>query len=187
MTFENMDMDPNLDMDEAPPPEESSNRPFFVIAGILAGFTLLALACIAVYAFYIVPQRRTQQAAQIEQLNAQNTQMAAAITQTSIAAAFTATPTATKPIPPTFTPTVTPVVALPSATVAPTQDPRTATVAALLTQAASGQQTTAPRTPTATALPVTGFADDVGLPGMLGLAALLIVVIFMSRRLRTAR
>ncbi|MDD2694412.1 MAG: hypothetical protein PHD58_00625 [Anaerolineales bacterium] len=187
MTFENMDMDANLDMDEAPPPEESTNRPFFVIAGILAGFTLLALACIAVYAFYFVPQRRAQQAAQVEQLNAQNTQMAAAITQTSVAAAFTSTPTATQPTLPTSTPTVTPVVVLPSPTTVSTQDPRTATVAALLTQAASGQQTVAPRTPTPTALPVTGFADDVGLPGMLGLAALLIVVIVMSRRLRTAR
>jgi hypothetical protein len=31
-----------------------------------------------------------------------------------------------------------------------------------------------------------GFADEVGLPAMLGLAGLLIVVIFLARRLRTA-
>jgi len=39
-----------------------------------------------------------------------------------------------------------------------------------------------PATPTA--LAETGFADNVGLPGMVALAALLIVVIFLARRLR---
>jgi LPXTG-motif cell wall-anchored protein len=33
-------------------------------------------------------------------------------------------------------------------------------------------------------LPTTGFADEVGLPGLLGLAALLIIVIVITRRLR---
>jgi LPXTG-motif cell wall-anchored protein len=37
-----------------------------------------------------------------------------------------------------------------------------------------------------TAIPNTGFADDVGLPAMLGMAVLLVVVIFLARRLRTA-
>jgi LPXTG-motif cell wall-anchored protein len=36
-----------------------------------------------------------------------------------------------------------------------------------------------------TAIPNTGFADDVGLPMMLGIAVLLVVVIFLARRLRT--
>jgi LPXTG-motif cell wall-anchored protein len=67
--------------------------------------------------------------------------------------------------------------------VAATVDPRTATVSALLTQAASTATT---RTPTVTALPVTGFAEDVGVPGLVGLALVLIVVIFLARRLRTA-
>jgi hypothetical protein len=37
---------------------------------------------------------------------------------------------------------------------------------------------------TATGLPTTGFADEVGLPGLLGMAALLLVVIFLARRTR---
>jgi len=39
-------------------------------------------------------------------------------------------------------------------------------------------------TPTPTALPDTGFIDDVGLPGLLGLAAALVLVVFIVRRLR---
>jgi hypothetical protein len=66
-------------------------------------------------------------------------------------------------------------------TAAPTVGPRTATVAALLTQAA---QQTATVLPTATALPGTGFGDEVGAPSLLALAVLLIVVIFLARRLR---
>jgi len=186
MAFEDMDMDSGLDMDESPPPEESSNRPFLLVAGILVVLALAALVCIAVYALYFVPQRRAQLSGQVDQVNAQNTQIAAAITQTSIAAAFTATYTPTEPVTATPTQTSTPVVVIPTGTTMATQDPRTATVAALLTQAAAGQQTVGPRTPTATALPVTGFADEVGLPGMLGLAILLILVIFLTRRLRTA-
>lgn len=99
---------------------------------------------------------------------------------------------------------------VPTATVDPAQA-RTATVVAFLTQSArtssgtqiaqvtptSTRQTTqGARTPTSTsyrtlttyrtptALPTTGFADDVGLPGMLGLAAALIIIVFLSRRLR---
>lgn len=60
------------------------------------------------------------------------------------------------------------------------------------TTAQTTQATQALRTPTATktsfqtptALPATGFADDVGLPGMLGLAVVLIAVVFLARRIR---
>jgi len=62
---------------------------------------------------------------------------------------------------------------------------RTATVAAFLTQAASGGQslTLTPQT-TSTKLPDTGFADEVGLPGLVGLAFALVAVIFIARRIR---
>jgi LPXTG-motif cell wall-anchored protein len=40
--------------------------------------------------------------------------------------------------------------------------------------------------PLTTSIPSTGFADEVGLPMMLGLAILLIAVIFLARRLRSA-
>jgi len=184
MAFENLDMD---DMDagggEPPPPEESSNRAFLIAAGILGAIAVLALLCIAAYALILRPQQiraRDQQAATV---NAQNTQVALAITQTSAAAAAaTFTPTITA-IPNTPTSSPTAVIAVPTNTLIPTQDPRTATVAALLTQAAVTTQTVVP---TSTELPQTGFADNVGLPTMLGLALLLVVVIFLARRLRSA-
>jgi hypothetical protein len=53
----------------------------------------------------------------------------------------------------------------------------------LFTQAAEAQLTVIP---TSTALPDSGFADDVGLPGLIGLAAVLVVVVFLARRLRSA-
>jgi len=53
-------------------------------------------------------------------------------------------------------------------------------VAAFQTQVAAGTQITG----TTTALPQTGFAEDVGLPGLLGAAAILLLVIFLARRLR---
>ncbi len=112
----------------------------------------------------------------------------------------------------------TPVQALASPTFPPVETEaggteRTATVAALLTQAAAmltetteqPQGTETPRhiptvavtpltalptvmvTPAATALPKTGWADEVGLPMMLVLAAVLILVIIFVRVLRTAR
>jgi len=81
-----------------------------------------------------------------------------------------------------------------------TQD-LTATIEAVMTQSADGGKSisttsilsveeamtsTALSAATATALPHTGFADEVGLPFLLGAAALLLVIIFVSRRLRTA-
>jgi LPXTG-motif cell wall-anchored protein len=186
MAFENSDFeDVNGEDNGELPPEETGNRAFIIAAGVLGAIALLALLCIAAYAFFILPQRRNQQVQQIATLNAQNTMVAVAITQTSFAAAATWTPTVT-PIPPTATPTRTPtaVVVLPTSTSVLSQDPRTATVSALLTQAALTTQTI--KDPTATALPKTGFAEDAGLPSMLGLAVVLIVVIFLARRLRTA-
>lgn len=63
---------------------------------------------------------------------------------------------------------------------------RTATIAAVLTLS-SGQQTqtaVARLNTTATKLPSTGFAEDVGLPGLFILSVGLLVVIVLARRLR---
>ncbi|MBN2258806.1 MAG: hypothetical protein JW704_13485, partial [Anaerolineaceae bacterium] len=65
------------------------------------------------------------------------------------------------------------------------QDPRTATVAVLMTQAAQAKMT-ATHQGTVSILPKTGFADDVGLPGLVTLSLVLVVVIFLVRRLRTS-
>ena len=80
-------------------------------------------------------------------------------------------------------PTNTPVLASPTTGPAsPTVD-RTATVSALLTEAAAGKFTP---TATSSALPTTGFAEDVGVPGLFGIALVMILLIFLARRLRTA-
>lgn len=189
--FDNIDNDTDSDMggmdfdlEEEAPPEESGNRTFIIVAGILGAITVLALVCIAAYAFVVLPRQRAQDEARDATAIAQNTQVALAITQTYAAKDIEPTSTVT-PIPPTSTPTSSPtlVVAVPTQTSAALEDPRTATVSALLTQAAAVTRTVIP---TSTALPSTGFVEDVGIPGLLGMAALLIAVIFLARRLRTA-
>jgi LPXTG-motif cell wall-anchored protein len=172
-----------------PPDPPSNNRTFYIVAGVLGAIALVALICIVVIVMVWLPQKRGRDAMLAATVNAQNTQVAMIITQTSnaeiAAAQATAEPTST-PIPetPTLLPTRTSVVVLLAPTKEfATQDPRTPTVAALLTQAAMTTQTVFP---TATALPQTGFAEDVGLPSLLGLAVLLIAVIFLARRLRLA-
>jgi len=83
----------------------------------------------------------------------------------------------------TFTvpPTNTPVIAEATETLSPTPDPATMTVAAAFTQIAVSTQTVIA---TSTALPNTGFADDIGAPGLIAMALALVVVIFLVRRLR---
>jgi len=66
---------------------------------------------------------------------------------------------------------------------------RTATLAVLLTQVAAGNQTAQPAAgggvaATSTALPSTGFADEVGLPGLFAAAMGLVVLILLARSLR---
>jgi LPXTG-motif cell wall-anchored protein len=187
MAFEDMDLEDNefdLEPDDSSTPEESTNRTFYIVAAAIGGVMLLSLICLALYALVYAPQRRSSQETQVAAINAQNTQVAQAAVETGLAAKFTATPTNT-PIPPTATasPSATLVIAQPTqGPVTPTID-RTATVAVLLTEAAAGRLTA---TPTASALPDTGFVEDVGIPAMVGLALLLVVVIFLTRRLRTA-
>lgn len=169
------------------------NRKLILIAGILGAGIFIAIAGIAFWFFVL----RTPPLTAAEQ---SQTQVALSATsshwqsQTEIAGISAATYTPEPTEPPTNTPTATeiPQAALPSVTSegGPTADPRTATVQALLTQAALAQTQaaeailTVTATPTSTALPDTGFADDVGVPALLGITGLLILVIFVSRRLR---
>lgn len=169
--------------DEETPPEESSNRTFLIAAGILGGIVLLSLACLAVYALVILPQQRAAQTGEQNAQATQNAQINEALTATGIAFDLSQTPQATETLPPTDTP----VVAQPTATNTPeftlTPDPATATVAAGLTQLAAS---TATIIVTSTALPTSGFADEVGLPGLVIAAIVLIAVIFLARRLRAS-
>ena len=166
--------------------EQGGNRTFWLVAGILGAILILALVCMVVYAMVIMPPQRAGQSTLAAEINIQNTEVASAAGMTAQADAWTSTPTVTStPVPITVTSSPTPVLAptdTPDGAGEPTQDPRTATVSALLTQQAGNLTTT----PTSTGLPDTGFADDVGIPGMVALAAVLVVVIFLARRMRTA-
>lgn len=182
--------DTELDLPEEPkaePPKRSGNR-FLVVAGTLGTILLLALVAIVIYALVILP----------EQQAAEPGPSAAQLTETSLAQVLQATSTSTAtrtasstPIPPTNTPrpTNTPLITS-------TAGPATETVNALLTQAALAQTqavtptgpSPTPGTPTATpsALPNSGFADDIGAPGLLAAAAILLAVVILARRLRSA-
>ena len=91
------------------------------------------------------------------------------------------------------------LTATPQATATRTATPQateTATPQATATQTATVQSTAVPTAttipigtpsrPTATALPGTGIADELGLPGLITAAFVLVMVVFLMRRLRTA-
>jgi len=181
--MDDFDLD-DLELEEEPQPEESTNRTFVLVAGILGGVLILSLVCIAVYAMVFLPRNRDAKSTQEAEIFAQNTEVAMWSAMTAEAEAWTATPSATativpKTATPVLAPTDTPVMEEEGA--AALDDPRTATVAALLTQQAQNLT----RTPVSTALPDTGFVDNVGIPGLVALAASLVLVIFLARRLRT--
>jgi hypothetical protein len=201
MAFSDMN-DVEQELGEEKPPENNGNRTFFIVAGTLAGIMVLALLCIGAVALYryLPGQRAAQELASTQ---------AAQDTAVAISANLTASvPTVTSTKRPTFTPTNTPaptntpvIVLVP--TKSPTLEMAVATRDALLTQTAvhafvtvtsgapqatsSGvpQATTSPK-PTVTALPGTGFADEIGAPGLIAVGFLLVVVMFIVRKLRTA-
>jgi hypothetical protein len=182
MAFDNNDVEPSVE-EAGPPPSESSNRSFLIIAGILGALLVLSLICVAAYAFLILPSNKRAQATANAAAVARATDAALSLQQTALARAWTATPTlvrATK----TPVPTNTLVVVIATTSAPPTADPRTATIAALLTQQAALQKTVIPTA--TTSLAQTGFADEFGIPGLIGLAVILVAVIFLARRLRTA-
>jgi hypothetical protein len=187
--FEDMDFE-EIGSEETISTSRGSNRTFLIVAGILGGILLIALLAIAAYAVLYLPSRDTGQQTQVAEINATNTAVAEEAQLTAIAKQVTMTPTITATSPPTKTPTMTPSststpVLAPTNTPDGTDDPAaTETVAALLTQQAGGGGATP--IPTATALPDTGFADDFGVPGLVLVAGILMVIIILSRRLRTS-
>jgi len=186
---------------EEPQPEEEgegNNRNFLIIGVVLGGIILLALICGAVYALLILPGRTAAT------LSANNTATAdAAVTQKMLLIqqatdlALSATPTGMPVTQTPPAPTVTPLILSAStSTVTPTTEAGTATQQALETQLAVSKLTLTSQPPgtltsialTATqkakVLAGTGFADEVGLPGLFILALVLMAVILLSRRLR---
>lgn len=205
---EDDDLDEELASEEQASPEprrggSSGNRNFLLALGILGG--LFVLVTIVLVLLYLSRPR----AASTSNISATNAAIQTANAKTAVAATLTSSfkKLATNtPVPPTFTatvpkPTATSVLAQPTATVkgatqapakglaSPTANAQTQTrsAPAALTQAAQQTQTRQASinlTATATALPKTGLAEDIGLPGLFGLAIGLIVVIFLVRRLR---
>jgi hypothetical protein len=182
------------------PPEESSNRTFLIVGGVMAGLVFVTLVCMGIYLLVIRPgQTAKTQGTQtaVARQNAQNIQQN---TQTAGAALWTPTlvpsntPVNTSTntsVPaiintPTFTRTSVVVVNTPSST--PTTDP--ATAIAMQTQLAAAMTATASAAGTrgigGEGMPTTGFADQVGLPTLIILAVALLVIIFVARRLRRA-
>ncbi len=149
MAFEDMENvdDSDFDFDDVPPPEETGNRTFIIIASVLGAIAVIALICIVVYAAVLRPLNRDREATQVAQLNAQNTEVAYQITQTLLAKSFTATPTPN----PTATPTKTKTPLPPTATLVPEVVEDTPTATAVPPTA----------TPTATSKPSISVSGEV--------------------------
>lgn len=175
---------------EAQPPEESGNKTFLIVGGIFAGLIFLTLVCMAVYFLVIQPRVTASQATQLTATAQGNAAAMARLTSTAQAAMWTKTPeptklpTNTKPAP-TLAATNTPE----AVAVEPTATTDAAALAALQAQqseqatqtvSAQGTQAAAAQAP----LPVTGYADEVGLPLLVLLTFALLSVIFIARRMR---
>ena len=168
-----------------------ANRTFVMVAGGLGALIVITLIGVAIYLFINRPDPAEIAANETATAAVIATGTSQARTETAAALMPSLTPTETLAPSATSSPTID--VSAPTATDTPggpTADPRTATVQALLTQAALAQTQAAASiltvspTPTATARPDTGFMDDVGTPTLFGLTALLLIVIFIARRLR---
>jgi len=180
--------DTELDLPEEPrpePPRRSGNR-FVVVAGTLGAILLLSLIAIVIYALVILPgQEAAEPGLSAVELTATALAQVQATNTPTASRTASSTPSRTNTPRPTNTPLIT-----------NTSDPATQTVNALLTQAALAQTqavtatgpTSTPGTPTLTpsVLPNSGFADDIGAPGLLAAAAVLLVVVILARRLRNA-
>lgn len=180
-------------------PAGSSNRTFIYAAIGLGALIIISLICLIAY---VLMNRgnggqaeRDQRATENAMAFAQQTEIAFAQAATEAALAFTSTPTVTPSPLATATErpamTNTPVVVLMTNTPAAeaTDDPRMVTLTALYAQLTESALTPLAPTTTAlsaTALPDTGFFDDIGMPALLMLAGLAVVLIFLVRRLRAA-
>ena len=197
---------------ETPPEKKPSNRNFIIALGVIgAVFVLITIALVVVAVFVLPGQNKARQEASLQTLTANQSTAQVATAQVATEQARkiimppgnTPSPTATS-AQPTITPvlpsTNTPTKANPSSLATATANPNAiVTATATATVVADGQKATlsAQQTllagtrastviATSTALPNTGFADEVGLPALLGLGAAMILVIFLVRRLRAS-
>jgi cytoskeletal protein RodZ len=169
----------NLGPDRSSKPKFNA-KPILTVFGILVAIGVIGAIAYAFIYFYLLPQSQQSNQNLVDQQNAAATATANMMTQEANIAIWS---TATERARPTQTQAKTQT---PAASKTPTlgeADPRTATVAVLMTQAAAAKMT-ATYQGTAGILPNTGFADEVGLPGLVSLSLVLVVVIFLVRRLR---
>lgn len=250
-------------------PGGSNNRTFLIAAGIIGGVILIALICMAGYAFFLLPRQKAAQTAGEAAVLLTNTAIASGATSTAQALLATSTldpgsiaataqavaatrqmqatqtsaaiAAAASPTPVVVQATATPILAemppgtkffykiqagdtlesiarqfnstveailalqenkdagitdaskvsadvmivIPVNLAALTPDPVTQTVAALYTQAALAELTVYPTSTALGDVPATGFADEVGLPGLFIIGFVLVVIILLSRRLRS--
>ena len=189
--FDFLDEDATMVEGETQPPE-GDNRSFLYAVGALVAFMLVMLLAFGAYAMLVLPKQRAARQTEAASINAQNTQIAQAITQTAEAMLWTATPSPTPPLTPTPSPTPAPtntpvIVPQPVVTVAATPTVDTFSLGATAT-AVYLTQVAAPRvTPTATQLPITGVGDHLPFPTLAVTALVLLALILIARRLRMAR
>jgi LPXTG-motif cell wall-anchored protein len=161
-----------------------------IALGILGGIFLLIAAGLVIVVLFVLPGRNAARNQLDTAQRAANTATAQFVTDEAMKAIIQQTPSATvQPSNTAVLPTATnTLVVAPISTSTPTStsvsDAQKATLAAQQTQLASGKFTSTVIA-TSTALPNTGFADDVGLPGLLGLGIGLILIVFIARRLRS--
>jgi hypothetical protein len=185
-----------METPDAPPPEEKSNRTFWIVGGIMAGLVFLTLVCMAIYFLILRPRTTTQSNATQAAISTENALNIQKATLTAQAAQWTATipptplplPTKTT-VPNTPVPSPTPVISIPLSSPAATDTTDPATLAAMQTQLAYQMTSTffvGQGTPgfEGQGMPSTGFFDEVGLPGMIILALALVIVILLARRMR---
>ena len=174
--------------EETPPEPERKpgNRTFLTIIAILAILFLIGLVLLLGLGPNLLSRQAISQQETAAQINAANTATAmaatAAVNQHLTQVALTAIA-----LTPTVGPTKTPVVVILANTPIPEgttalSPAELATVSALQTQMASQGTPVAGVTPTT--LPNSGFADDFGLPLMVGMALILVAIIILSRKLR---
>jgi hypothetical protein len=174
------------DFIEEPAPKPSNNRNFYIAIGIIGFMTVVILVVLVIVATMVVPAQNAKRNAEAAHIYAANTATSIAATQQEATQQFLRTPSITPtPTNPPL-PTATPVLAQgspTSATLSAADAAQTATIEAMLTSAPTGGPTT---TGTPGNLPNTGFADDYGIPLMVGLTIVFLVIILLSRKLRSS-
>lgn len=198
-------VDADAEETEAPP---AGNRNFVIGISILGGIILLGIIGVIIFSLINGANQTSQYNEQKAIIDAANTATVQAATQIAQTESFKATDREINRQTlnaPTITPSPTPVISFPTETSRPTitkaqqtlnptqmeltrqaDEKVSPTPSATLSAGAAKTATALAQATSTGGMPGTGFADEVGLPLMVGLAALLLVVIFVARRLRTA-